>query len=68
MYYTGSVMCYDCLGSVRVCWDVQQWEPDESGKPTATKLISRYIDVPGVGEADPTLWLRDALVAALEQL
>jgi len=53
------------LGHVHVSAEVRQ---QESGDEPSTVVLHVNSTVEGTGETDPREWLRDALVALLEEL
>lgn len=66
MWFTATVYAYDALDSVIVSARVRLRADDPlDGYET---VCERQCTLPGVGEADGTLWLKDALVGLLETL
>lgn len=66
MYYMATINAYDALDRV-VLAAVVRATGDGTGDPVCT-LLEHVHSVPGVGEDDPTEWLRDALIGLLESL
>lgn len=65
-YYLASVSAYDALEDVHINAVVRQ-AGDDLESPV-TSVLHQQCVVRGTGELDPREWLRDALVALLEDL
>lgn len=65
MWISGRVTMYDMLD--QVCISVQVWSDPGTGEPL-TEVLRAALTTSGVGEEDPSRWLRDALVALAETL
>lgn len=61
----GSIQLYDCMDRIIIAIRVTDYDLPEDA-PDRTR--SWRVDVEGTGETDHSTWLRDAFVAAAEQL
>jgi len=66
MWYAATINAFDLIDRVHVSAIVRCHEVDGEGMTTV--VWQGASTVAGVGEADPHLWLKDALVALLETL
>lgn len=66
MRYEARITAYDMLDQVCVAAVVFFTDEDPLSKPDAA--FRTAIAVPGEGETDPAVWLRDALCALAETL
>lgn len=66
MWFSASLFAYDALG--QVCINGRVYGDDGLGERQMHELLSCAATVSGSGEDDPREWLRDALIALLEEL
>lgn len=66
MWFSTTVHAYDVLEVVHVTASVRVRDDDGTGP--AYSEFAYTTTFPGIGESDPTEWLKDALVALLETL
>jgi hypothetical protein len=65
MRYELRLTAYDCLDNIVVAWTLTA--SDASDPPQRQAILSGHESLRGVGEDDPSAWIRDALVMALER-
>ena len=66
MRYEARLTAYDLLDTVAVATLLRSTEPGEESEPS---VVLHYLtQVRGTGETDPRVWLRDALLALLEDI
>lgn len=65
MFTQASVHAFDMLGHVHVSAIIRQTELQDEASNVVLELRSTF---GGCGETDPREWLRDALVALLEEV
>lgn len=66
MQLSASIHAYDVMDRVHIT--VRVWQQAEAQSEPIRELLQASTDIPGVGETDPSRWIRDALVGALERL
>lgn len=66
MRYEASLTAYDCIDKVMVSYSLRL-RSDNPEEPWETVLRESLL-VRGVGQSEPSRWLIDVLVAALETL
>ena len=66
MRYEARMSAYDVMGEVHCSAFVVRSGPIEQGPPET--VLRATTTIQGVGETDPTEWLRDSLLALLESL
>lgn len=66
MRYEARVHAYDVMDQVVI--SVRLWDQEDLVGHHATTTLSAVTTIAGEGQDDPTEWLRDALIGALEAL
>lgn len=66
MRFVSTVYAYDLMDTVHATVVVRRYEENES---TASSIeYECTTTVPGIGETDPRLWTKDALIGLLEAI
>lgn len=66
MWYSTTLNAYDVMGNVHIAVVVRALS--DGPLQAFETVLQCETTIPGVGEADPRLWLKDALIGMLEAL